>query len=72
MCYSLWYNATTMLQAGNIVGALYHKLNTQSNAPEDGRDQHTKYVELIGNINKQLFLYLVSVYMIYNCTIYRV
>jgi len=28
VCYSLWYNATTMLPAtgGNIVGALYHKL----------------------------------------------
>jgi len=24
--YSLWYNAPTMLPAGNIVGALYHKL----------------------------------------------
>ena len=26
MCYNLWYNALTMLPAGNIVGALYHKL----------------------------------------------
>ena len=31
MCYSLWYNAPTMLPAGhrpagNIVGELYHKL----------------------------------------------
>jgi len=26
VCYSLWYNAPTMLPAGNIVGALYHKL----------------------------------------------
>jgi len=24
--YSLWYNAPTMLPAGSIVGALYHKL----------------------------------------------
>ena len=24
MCYSLWYNAPTMLPAGNIVDALYH------------------------------------------------
>ena len=23
---SLWYNAPTMLPAGNIVGAIYHKL----------------------------------------------
>jgi len=26
VCYSLWYNAPMMLPAGNIVGALYHKL----------------------------------------------
>jgi len=26
VCYSLWYNGPTMLPAGNIVGALYHKL----------------------------------------------
>ena len=26
LCYSLWYNVHTMLSAGNIVGALYHKL----------------------------------------------
>ena len=26
VCYSLWYNVPTMLPAGNIVGALYHKL----------------------------------------------
>ena len=24
--YSLWYNAPTILPAGSIVGALYHKL----------------------------------------------
>ena len=24
--YSLWYNAPTMLPAGNLVGVLYHKL----------------------------------------------
>jgi len=26
VCYSFWYNALTMLPAGNIVGALYHRL----------------------------------------------
>jgi len=26
VCCSLWYNAPTMLPAGNIVLALYHKL----------------------------------------------
>ena len=36
--YSLWYNAPKMLPAGSIVGVLYHKLSTQSNAPEDGRE----------------------------------
>ena len=52
--YSLWYNAPTMLPAGDqddvehitsstsfwspagsIISALYHKLQTQTNAPED-------------------------------------
>jgi len=26
VCYSLWYKALTMLLAGSIVSALYHKL----------------------------------------------
>ena len=39
--------------------------NTQSSAPEDGRDYHTKHVELIGIINKPLLLDLVGVYIIY-------
>jgi len=38
--------------------------NTQSSAPEDGRDQHPKRVELIGIINKPLLLRLVGVYII--------
>ena len=38
--------------------------NTQSSAPEDGRDQRPKHVELIGIINKPLLLYLVGVYII--------
>ena len=72
MCYSLWYNEPTMLPAssleveasklpaGNIVGSLYHKLNTQSSGPEDGRDHRPTYVELIGIINKPLLLHLVG------------
>ena len=40
--------------------------NTQSNAPEDGRNQRPKYVELIGIINKPLLLHLVGVYIIYS------
>ena len=39
--------------------------NTQSSAPEDGRDQHPKHVELIGIINKPLLLHLVGVYVNY-------
>ena len=39
--------------------------NTQSSAPEDGRDHSPKHVELIGIINKPLFLHLVGVYIIY-------
>ena len=39
--------------------------NTQSSAPEDGRDQRPKYVELIGIINKTLLLLLLGVYITY-------
>ena len=39
--------------------------NTQSSAPEDGRDHRPKHVELIGTINKPLLLDLVGVYIIY-------
>ena len=42
------------------MGALYHKCNTQSSAPEDGRDHRPKHVELIGIINKPLLLHLVG------------
>jgi len=38
--------------------------NTQSSAPEDGRVQQPKHVELIGIINKPLLLHLVRVYII--------
>jgi hypothetical protein len=46
--------------AGNIVGALYHKLQTQSIAPEDGGNHRPKHVELIGINNKPLLLQLVG------------
>ena len=39
--------------------------NTQSSAPEDGRDQRPEHVELIGIINKPLLLHIVCVYIIY-------
>jgi len=35
-----------------IVGAVYHKLQTQCSAPEDGQNYHPKHVELIEIINK--------------------
>ena len=84
MCYSLWYNAPTMLPAGGrqhrgciIPQAVTHSLvllrrpatswvhyitrcNTQSSAPEDGRNHRLKHVELIGIINKPLLLHLVG------------
>ena len=34
--------------------------NTQSSAPEDGRNHRPKHVGLIGIINKSLFLHLVG------------
>jgi len=37
--------------------------NAQSSAPEDGRDQRPKHVELIGIIYKSLLLHLVDVYI---------
>ena len=35
-------------------------VNTQSSAPEDGRNHRPKHVELIGIINKPLLLHLVG------------
>jgi hypothetical protein len=46
--------------AGTIGGALYHKLQTESSAPEDGRNHRPKHVELIGIINKPILLHLVD------------
>ena len=37
---------------------------TQFSAPEDGRNQRSKRVELIGIINKPLLLHLVGVYIL--------
>jgi len=44
--------------AGSIAGALYHKLLTQSSAPEDARNYRPKHVELIEIISKPLLLHL--------------
>ena len=56
--YGSLNDTASRLPDGNIVGALYHKLQTQSSAPEDGRDQRPKHVELFGIINKALLLHL--------------
>ena len=52
----LWYNTPAMLPAGSIASALYHKLYTQSSAPEDGRNYRPKLVELIEIINKTVIV----------------
>ena len=62
MCYSLWYNAPTMLPAAGRQhrGCIIPQAVTQSNAPGDGRDERPKHVELTGIINKSLLLHLVG------------
>ena len=59
---SLRYNEPTMLPAGeplvSTVGALYHKLQTQSSASENGPNYSPKHVEVIEIINIPLFLHL--------------
>ena len=64
MCYSLWYNAPTMLPAGHRSATSWvhytKSCNTQSSAPEDGQNNCPKCVELTGIINKSLLLHLVG------------
>ena len=64
MCYSLWYNAPTMLPAGRWPATSWvhytTSCNTQSSAPEDGQNNCPKHVELTGIINKPLLLHLVG------------
>ena len=68
MCYSLWYNAPTMLPA---TGQQHHgciiqqAVNTQSSAPEDGQNNCPKYVQLTGIINKPLLLQVGCLYYLY-------
>jgi hypothetical protein len=74
--YSLWYNVPIMLPASGLEAeepplpgyrpatSWVHyttSCNTQSSAPEDGRDHRPKHVELIGVINKPLLLRRVGV-----------
>jgi len=56
----------TRSPAGNFFSALYHKLQTQSSAPEDGRNYRPKHVELIVITNKLLLLHLVG-FLYYYC-----
>ena len=68
MCYSLWYNAPTMLLACRPATSWVHyttNCNTQSNAPEDGQNNCPKHVELTGIINKPVLLHLVGFCIIY-------
>ena len=75
MCYSLWYNAPTMLPGGSLAAEFLHRQATgyrqhcgciipqavtQSSAPEDTRNHRPKHVELNGIINKPLLLHLVG------------
>ena len=56
MCYSLWYNAPTMLLASHQPATSWvhytTSCNTQSSAPEDGQNNYPKHVELTGIIKR--------------------
>ena len=71
MCYSLWYNAPTMLPTR---GRQHRWCNTQSSAPEDGQNNFPKHVELTGIINKPLLLRLVGClyYLYQRCTVKQI
>ena len=60
MCYSLWYNAPTMLPATGRQHRGCIVPHSQSSAPEDGQNNCPKHVELTGIINKPLLLLLVG------------
>ena len=76
MCYNLWYDAPDMLPAFSLEAEAVPPLpgyrpatswfyyttscNIQSSAPEDGRNNRPKLVELIVIINKPLLLHLVG------------
>ena len=63
MCYSLWYNAATMLPAYRPATSWVHyttSCNTKSSDPENWQNYCPKHVELTGIINKPLLLHLVG------------
>ena len=74
----LWYNATTMLPAGHRLAISWvhytTSCNTQSSAPEDGKNNCPKHVELTGIINKPLLLHLVGClyYLNQRCTVKQI
>jgi hypothetical protein len=75
VCYSLWYNASTMLPAGGRPATSWvhytTSFNTQSSAPEDGQSNCPKHVDLTGIINKPLLLHLVGcLYYLYSITFF--
>ena len=70
MCYSLRYNATTMLpRVHRPTTSCVHyttSCNTQSSSPEDGQNNCPKLVGLTGIINKPLLLHLFGcIYYLY-------
>ena len=76
MCYSLWYNAPTMLPAGGrpATSCVHYttSCNTQSSVLEDGQNNFPKHVELTGIINKPLLLHLVGcLYYLYFIIFFR-
>ena len=62
MCYSLWYNAPTMLPTTGATSWVHYtsSCNTQSSVPEDGQNNFPEHVELTEIINKPLLLNLVG------------
>jgi hypothetical protein len=64
VCYSLWYNAGTILPAGHRPATSWvhytTSCNIQSSAPEDRQNNCPKHVELTVIISKPLLLHLVG------------
>ena len=69
MCYSLWYNAPTLLPASGLHYTTNY--NTQSSVPEDGQNNLPKHVELTGIINKPLLLHLVGCFLLFISMMHR-
>ena len=48
----------------SVVGAIYHKLWTQSSAPKDGRNYGPKHVELIEIVNQIIIVASIWLFML--------